>query len=358
MIYVLAFFLALLAACNGDDSYMYHSYCESNVCKESTEVRQRPTSFALELRLNDTAESRVARLLTLDCAYLPDEDSTQYSTFCVDSLKYGDSDSLLNLPQKSKYNYDYYYTYSSVQNNGTLLQMYAKIPIDDDDHLRFTLVDRENKKKAFDIDLSAYLNMYELHGDTFSFKFPKQTEFYAYTRDTTFSEKDCSAPFQKTISYECYNYSVDDPVISDTSIYCIVGEGDHYENITGAITNAEFFAVSLEDIGDSSACKSQRFHEHIQEWTPMHTESVRCNNIKLDETPDTVSISNLYSRRLMNDVILDSLGVRLHRWSSDQPDSELVTGNRYTWHTVNHLEKQGPDGEDDFTIYTIHRDVE
>ncbi len=59
--------LLWLVGCNGDDSYMYRSYCESYVCKPSTEVLQRPTSFALELQLNDSANARVAKLYTLDC---------------------------------------------------------------------------------------------------------------------------------------------------------------------------------------------------------------------------------------------------------------------------------------------------
>ena len=67
--------LLWLVGCSGDDSYMYRSYCESYVCKPSTEVLQRPTSFALELQLNDSADSRMAKLYTLDCEFLPGEDS-------------------------------------------------------------------------------------------------------------------------------------------------------------------------------------------------------------------------------------------------------------------------------------------
>ena len=70
------------------------------------------------------------------------------STFCVDSLKYGKSDSLRHLPQKNKNSYE---NFSSlhIKEDGYILEKFARIPIDDDDHLRFTLVDRKNKKKAF-----------------------------------------------------------------------------------------------------------------------------------------------------------------------------------------------------------------
>ena len=349
----------LLLGCYGDDSYMYQSYCETYVCKESTEVRQRPTSFALELLVNDTSESRMAHLFTIDCAYLPDEDSLELSTFCVDSLKYGNSDSLRHLPQKSKYTYNYYTISTYVQDDGHVLQSYARIPIDDDDHLRFTLVDRQNNEKTFDLDLSGYINMYKLRGDTFDFKFPENTSFYAYTRDTTFGEKDCPVSYREERSFGCYNYSVRDTVIYyDTTVYCIVEPGDHYENIGVSITTSDFWGIGLDDIGDSSDCKSQRFYASIDEGMPSHVEYVPCNRITLDEVPDSLSISNLYSRRAMSDRVLDSLGDRVERWYTDQPDSELVSGFRYVWHAINHLDRQGPDGEDDFAVYTIYRDIE
>jgi hypothetical protein len=347
--------LLWIVGCYGDDSYMYRSYCESNVCKPSTDVLQRPTSFALELQLNDSANYRMAKLYTLDCKYLADEDTAELSTFCVDSLKYGKSDSLRNLPQKSKYSYDQYSTLY-VKDDGNVLEKYARIPIDDDDHLRFTLVDRKNKKKAFDLDLSVFLKMYELHGDTFDFKFPDSTVFEAFSRDTTFSEKDCDVPFTSKREYECYEYSLYDKSYMDTTVYCIMNQGDSYENISSYITTAEFWAVGLSDIGDSSACKSQRFYAQIIEQKPRHLEVVGCYRIDLASVPDTLSLSNLYSRRLMNDAIVDSLGERVYRWSETQPDSSLITGHRHPWHAVTRLSEQGPDGEDEFTVYTIYKD--
>ena len=347
--------LLWIVGCYGDDSYMYHDYCESWSCKPSTEVLQRPTSFALELPLNDSADSRVAKLYTLDCQFLPDEDTLELSTFCVDSLKYGKSDSLRHLPQKNKNSYENL-SYLSVKEDGRFLEKFARIPIDDDDHLRFTLVDRKNKKKTFDIDLSAFIKMYELHGDTFEFKFPDSTSFTAFTRDTTFSEKDCAVPFTSNVSYGCYEYAVVDLPRSDTTVYCIVEDGDYYENIQGAFTTSDFWGVELSGIGDSSACKSQRFYASITEYEPWHIESIYCNKIDLVAVPEKLSLSNLYSRRLMNDLLLDSLGSHMYRWSEDQPDSELVTGHRHPWHTVTRLGGQGPDKEDDFTVYTIYRD--
>lgn len=344
-----------LVACNGDDSYMYHDYCESYGCKPSTEVLQRPTSFALELQLNDSADSRMAKLYTLDCEFLPGEDSTELSTFCVDSLKYGKSDSLRHLPQKNKNSYENFNSLY-VKDDGAVLEKFARIPIDDDDHLRFTLVDRKNKKKTFDVDLSAFIKMYELHGDTFVFKFPDSTDFEAFTRDTTFDEKDCAVPFTSEKSYDCYDYSVYADPYTDTTVYCIMEQGDSYEGIQHYITTSDFWAVSLSDIGDSSACKSQRFYASITEQKPWLIYYVQCDKISLDSLPDSLSLSNLYSRRLMNESLLDSLGDRMYRWSEDQSDSTWVTGHRHSWHTVTRLGEQGPDKEDDFTVYTIYKD--
>lgn len=344
-----------IVGCNGDDSYMYRSYCESYVCKPSTEVLQRPTSFALELQLNDSADSRMAQLYTLDCEFLPGEDSTELSTFCVDSLKFGKSDSLRHLPQKNKNTYENFNSLY-VKDDGAVLEKFARIPIDDDDHLRFTLVDRKNKKKSFDVDLSAFIKMYELHGDTFVFKFPDSTAFTAFTRDTTFSEKDCAVPFTSSVSYGCYGYTVYDTPYTDTTVYCIVNDGDNYENIKETIATFSFWGVVLSDIGDSSACKSQRFYASIKEQKPWHNETVYCDKIDLITVPETLSLSNLYSRQLMNDLLLDSLGNRIYRWKENQSDSNLVDGHRHPWHAISHLSGQGPDKEDDFTVYTIYRD--
>lgn len=344
-----------IVGCNGDDSYMYRDYCESYGCKPSTEVLQRPTSFALELQLNDSADSRVAKLYTLDCQFLPGEDSLELSTFCVDSLKYGKSDSLRHLPQKNKNSYE---NFSSlhIKEDGYILEKFARIPIDDDDHLRFTLIDRKNKKKDFDVDLSAFIKMYELHGDTFEFRFPDSTTFTAFTRDTTFDEKDCVVPFTSEKSYDCYDYSVYDDPYMDTTVYCIMQPGDSYEGIEHYMTTSDFWGVELSDIGDSSACKSQHFYASITEQKPWHIESVQCNKIELVTVPESLSLSNLYSRRLMNDLLLDSLGGRIYRWYEDQSDSDLVEGHRHPWHTVSRLGGQGPDEEDNFTVYTFYRD--
>jgi len=342
-------------ACNGDDSYMYHDYCESYGCKPSTEVLQRPTSFALELQLNDSADSRTAKLYTLDCDFLPGEDSTELSTFCVDSLKFGKSDSLRHLPQKNKNTYENFNSLY-VKDDGAVLEKFARIPIDDDDHLRFTLVDRKSKKKTFDVDLSAFIKMYELHGDTFEFEFPDSTEFEAYTFDTTFSEKNCAAPFTSERQFGCYGYSVYDEPYMDTTVYCIMEPGDSYEGSSSYMTTSEFWGVALSEIGDSSACKSQRFYANIIESKPWHNEQVDCDKITLVSVADSLSISSLYSRRLMNDALLDSLGNRMYRWSEDQPDSTWVVGHRHSWHAITYFVDQGPDGEDEFTVYTIYKD--
>ena len=365
-----ALFVMLLIGCGGDIPAP-SPYCETHHCKESTEVLQRPTSFALELQVNDTAETLMVHLFTVDCAYLPGEDTAQYSTFCVDSLKFGNSDKLYHLPQTNKYGgYNYNGTYFSlgygIKEDGYYLGAYAVIPVDDDNHVRFTLVDRENKKKPFDLDLSAYVNMYKVHGDTFDFKFPKRTVFGGYTRDTSFSEMDCalwseddpSGNCRKEYSYGCYEYSVKDEPRTDTTVYCVVGKGDTYENSNDIGFYMDTLVIPLSKLADSSACKSLQFYVDYYQWPLMHNEVVPCYRIELDSVPETLSISNLYSRRLMNEAVLDSVGERIYRWFENQPDSSIVYGHRYPWHAITRLADQGPDGEDDFTIYTIYRDLE
>ena len=331
-------------ACSGDDSYMYHDFCESNGCKPSTEVLQRPTSFALELQLNDSADSRVAKLYTLDCRFLPGEDSLALSTFCVDSLKYGESDSLRHLPQINKNSYDSY-TYLSVNADGRVLEKYIKIPIDDDNHLRFTLVDRMNEKKAFDVDLSAFIKMYELHGDTFDFRFPDSTFFVAYSRDTISETGGDESLFTRSNEYGCYEFYQSTYTWMDTTLYCYVDPGDHYEEISGALMWKDFFAVYLKD---TSACLSHRFYVQVDQHSDFTAPKISCYRMDFSQAPDSLTLWNLYSVKYMDKVVKDSVGDRMR--------SNNVWGHRHIWHAVTPLSGQGPDGEDDFTVYTVYRD--
>ena len=335
----------LLLGCNGDDSYMYHSYCETNVCKDPTEVRQRPTTFALEILLDDSTDSRVAHLYTIDCDYLPDEDSTETSTFCVDSLKYGNSDSLIGLPQKSKYEYNYNYLgydlgLAYLGPGEVAVHQFARIPIDDDDHLRFTLVDHQKKEKLMNLDLSDYIGIYKVHGDTFDFKFPDSTFFVAYSRDTISNTGADESLYTRSNEYGCYEYYRSDYTWVDTTLYCYVDPGDHYENIYSAITAKDFFAVYLED---TSACLSHRFYVQENQRSDFIAPTISCYKMDFGQAPDSLTLWNLYSVKEMDQVVKDSVG--------DRMQSNHVWGHRHTWHTVSRLGGQGPDGEDDFTIY-------
>ena len=340
-----------IVGCNGDDSYMYRDYCESYGCKPSTEVLQRPTSFALELQQNDSTDSWMAKLYTLDCQFLPGEDTTELSTFCVDSLKYGKSDSLRHLPQKNKNSYERF-SVLSVKGNGSVLEKYAQIPIDDDDHLRFTLVDRKNKKKAFDLDLSSFIKMYELHGDTFDFKFPDSTSFGAYTRDTTFDVEAYDSLFTLTKEWSCYHYEYSDSSWIDTTLYCHVRSGDSYDNVRSAIVGhdaqgRDIHAVYLED---TSACLSHQFYVDEKTVENRYWQDIPCYKLDMDSTPSTLTISNLYSVNLMSESIKDSLGEKMR--------SDGVYGGYHVWHTISQLGRQGPDKEDHFIVYMHYSERE
>lgn len=268
-------------------------YCDTHECLPSTEIRHRPTSFAIELRADDS--SQVAKLYTVDCKYLPGEDSSKFSTFCVDSVKYGDSDELHYLPQKSKHEEDSGDLEVAV--NGTLRPQFADIPMDDDGHLRFTLVDHNNEEKPFDLDLSDYIGIYELHGDTFDFVFPPFTKFTAYSYDSTFDISQLPKAFTTTKEDDCFYYS-----------------------------------VSLNDKG----------HED------RFTLSRSCYKMELSDANGSLSLSNLYSLPRMKESVRDSLP------QADREEMRHLRTIRYPWHTETRLDKQGPDGEDDFTIFVIY----
>ena len=338
---------ALLLGCN--DIPSTPTYCETHDCKPSSEVRHRPTSFALELQVNDSSDSRIARLFTLDCAYLPDEDSTKISTFCVDSLKYGEGDSLVRLPQMSKYSYNYNYPYGKpvVSSNGHALDVYVPIPIDDDNHLRFTLVDREKKEKKMDVDLSDYVEMYKVHGDTFDFEFPPRTSFASYSRGFIDDGSIEDHIYDPNREYGCYEYTTDTTYL-DSVLYCAYTEGqptNGYDLITVVSSTTEQYVR----VSDSSSCKSKRFYLDVKTVNGWHYTYIDCYKNELAAAPKTLTVSDLYSVPLMEETVRKSL-------SEDAKGFDGIRGHRHTWHTMSVLEDQGPKGEDDFTIYVIYKD--
>lgn len=338
---------ALLLGCN--DIPATPTYCESHQCKPSSEVRQRPTSFALELQLNDSSESPVARLFTLDCAYLSDEDSSQVSTFCVDSLKFGKSKSLVHLPQLSKYSYNYSYLYGKpvVSPYGYALESYASIPLDDDNHLRFTLVDREKKEKKMDVDLSDYVGMYKVHGDTFDFKFPPQSSFTSYSRGSVEEDSADVYTYDPNREFGCYEYTLDSNY-TDTLLYCAFTEGQPTDG-SGTITIVSETMEQYVRVQDSSSCKSKRFYLDVRNYEGWHYSSIDCYRNELSPAPKKLTVSDLYSVSRMEEAVRESL-------PADAKGFSGLRGHRHSWHTESYLEKQGPKGEDDFTIYVIYRE--
>ena len=301
------------------------SYCDTHKCLPSTEIRHRPTSFAVELHADDSL--RVAWLYTVDCAYLPDEDVSEQSTFCVDSIKYGDDETLHHLPQKSKYEEP---SNLEVFVNGRVLGYHAEIPLGEDDHLRFTLVDREYKEKSFDIDLSAYVNIYELHGDSFIFNLPPNTSLTAYSHDTTFDK----AKLPKT------------PVVAkdESCLFCSFPQTDTVFNCFDTLGH-------FQQMTDSSLCPTHMVERGISRKLDAYVIQRPCYKIEYGHTEGKLTLSNLYSLPQWREFVKDSIS---------QENYELANFRqiRHPWHTVNYLNKQGPDGEDDFTIYVVYRGYE
>ena len=314
----------------GDDMPPVRSYCEQNQCKEWTEVRHRPTSFAVELQLNDSSDCREAKLFTIDCAYLPDEDSSEYSTFCVDSLKFGDS--LRYLPQKNKRSLEAYNSIT-VRLDGYALSSFLRVPIDSDNHLRFTLVDREKVEKKYDLDLSDYIGMYKAHGDTFDFKFPPNTVFTSFSRGSVVGT---GVDGSHGLELDCYDYSRDS-VFSVSKRFCVLSQ-ERY---------ADGWEVT-EMAPDTGYCQSQRFFEKTEEAKVSSFVSISCDKTVLNPAPETLTVSNLYSLSLMTDAIRNLLPVNVN--------VGRVNGHRHAWHTVSKLNAQDFDGENDFTIYVTYRD--
>lgn len=298
------------------------SYCDTHECLPSTEVRHRPTSFAVELHADDSL--RVAWLYTVDCAYLPGEDVTEFSTFCVDSIKYGDDEALHHLPQKSKHEEP---SNLKVYESGAVLGYHAEIPLGTDDHLRFTLVDREYKEKSFDIDLSAYVNIYELQGDSFTFNLPPNTDLTAYSFDTTFDIAKLPKSAIVTKDESCFFYSF---TRTESTFYCFDTLG------------------YFHPMEDSSLCPTHKVEQGIISTPNAFVIQKSCYKIEYDNAEGLLTLSNLYSLSQWRESVKDSV---------PQEDKEVsfIRQIRHPWHTVNYLDKQGPDGEDDFTIYVVYR---
>ncbi|WP_297699929.1 hypothetical protein [uncultured Fibrobacter sp.] len=301
------------------------SYCDTHKCLPSTEIRHRPTSFAVELHADDSL--RVAWLYTVDCAYLPDEDVSEQSTFCVDSIKYGDDETLHHLPQKSKYEEP---SNLEVFVNGRVLGYHAEIPLGEDDHLRFTLVDREYKEKSFDIDLSAYVNIYELYGDSFTFNLPPKTDLTAYSNDTTFDVSRLPKSARVTEDESCFFYSF---TRTDSTFYCFDTLG------------------YFHPMADSSLCPTHRVERGIISTPNAYVIQGPCYKIEYEHAKGRLTLSNLYSLSQWKESVKDSV-------PPEDKDLSYVREIRHPWHTVNYLNKQGPDGEDDFTIYVVYRGYE
>jgi hypothetical protein len=106
------------------------------------------------------------------------------------------------------------------------------------------------------------------------------------------------------------------------------------------------FAVYLKD---TSACLSHRFYVQVDRHSDFITApKISCYKMDFSQAPDSLTLWNLYSVKYMDKVVKDSLGDRMR--------SNNIWGHRHSWHAITHLGGQGPDGEDDFTVYTIYRD--
>ena len=298
------------------------TYCDTHECLPYTEVRHRPTSFAVELHADDSL--RVAWLYTVDCAYLPDEDVTEFSTLCVDSIKYGDDETLHHLPQKSKREEP---SNLKVYESGAVLGYHAEIPLGKDDHLRFALVDREYKEKSFDINLSAYVNMYEIHRDSFTFNLPFNTDLTVYSNDTTFDIAKLSKSSIVTKDEGCF--------------FCSFPQTDTIFNCFDTLGH-------FQQMADSSLCPTHMVERGISRKRDAYVIQKPCYKIEYSHAEGKLTLSNLYSLPQWREFVKDSIS---------QEDYELANFRqiRHPWHTINYLDKQGPDGEDDFTIYVVYR---
>lgn len=301
------------------------TYCDTHECLPSTEVRHRPTSFAVELHADDSL--RVAWLYTVDCAYLPDENALELSTFCVDSIKYGDDETLRHLPQKSKYEEP---SDLEVAVNGRVLDYHAEIPLGKDNHLRFALVDREYREKSFDIDLSPYVNIYEPHGDSFIFNLPPNTSLTAYSHDTTFDKAKLPKAFVVAKDESCLFYSF---TRTDSVFYCFDTLGHFYPMV------------------DSSLCPTHNVERGIISAPDAYVIQKPCYKIECDHAEGRLTLSNLYSLSQWKESVKDSFPQE----DKGMSYMDLLRQIRHPWHTINYLDKQGPDGEDDFTIYVVYR---
>ena len=76
-----------------------------------------------------------------------------------------------------------------------------------------------------------------------------------------------------------------------------------------------------------------------------------CYKIECDHAEGRLTLSNLYSLSQWKESVKDSFPQE----DKGMSYMDLLRQIRHPWHAINYLDKQGPDGEDDFTIYVVYR---
>lgn len=149
----------------------------------------------------------------------------------------------------------------------------------------------------------------------------------AYSNDTTFDVSKLPKSAAVTEDENCFFYSF---TRTDSTFYCFDTLG-HFQPVE-----------------DSSLCPTHIVDRGIISTPNAYMIQRPCYKIEYDQAEGQLTLSNLYSLAQLKESVKDSV-------PPEDKDMSYVSQIRHPWHTVNYLDKQGPDGEDDFTIYVIYR---
>ena len=89
--------------------------------------------------------------------------------------------------------YDYKYSFVQGNRRETInIGSYADLDIDSDEHIRFSLIDKANVEKKYDLDLSKIIHSYKKSGDSIVVSPPYQdVEVYAVCEDCAENRRFC-----------------------------------------------------------------------------------------------------------------------------------------------------------------------
>lgn len=178
----------------------------------------------------------------------------------------------------------------------------AKIPLDEDHHLRFDLLDEDSVTKSYDVDMTPYLNAVVKENESFkisTYDEGVRLDAYVWANDTTMSD-------DGSLLETCFEYSVDS-VAYDSSYKCCQGSvgKKEWNKFCSDYINESGYGVYLSGEGmcmqtpSRETCISDSVSLVVSEYHPVKNGSVPCKKLSLDRKAivDDLWIVDDYVRR-------------------------------------------------------------